>query len=107
MNYTKFAITAPFTLLNFFLSALVFSCLWKWFIVPLGIMELTYVHAMGFMLVWDYLAYNKSLNRFLSDHSVTSDTLPELAISYIVETATILFSAGLGASIHLLMLDLK
>jgi hypothetical protein len=53
----------PFMVLGMFTSAAVFLLLWRWFVVPLGVRDITYWHSMGILLVASYVKFNASENR--------------------------------------------
>lgn len=41
------ALTIGFAILNTFIFGSLLSCVWGWFIVPLGVVEITFWHALG------------------------------------------------------------
>lgn len=41
-------------------SAIVFLCLWNWFISPLGVMELTFTHSLGLIIFILWIKYDSS-----------------------------------------------
>lgn len=41
-------------------STIVFLCLWNWFISPLGVMELTFTHSLGLMIIIIWMKYDDS-----------------------------------------------
>lgn len=47
-----------FSLLGPFWSAFVFLWLWRWFIVPLGIQNITFWHSLGFVAISQFLLVN-------------------------------------------------
>ena len=38
-----------------FTEALLFIMLWRWFVVPLGVADITYVHGFGLYLLWSFV----------------------------------------------------
>lgn len=39
-------------------TALVFSVLWAWFVVPLGVVSISIWHMMGLLTLWESLTYH-------------------------------------------------
>ncbi len=51
----KYAAFVILVLSVWFSEALVFLLLWRWFLVPLGIPNISYVHAFGIYILWSFI----------------------------------------------------
>jgi hypothetical protein len=76
------------------MSAVTLTWLWMWFIVPLGVMQLSLAHAFGISGIVYYLTYRP----------ITHTVDKEQAVKAMVQTALVPFTAlGLGYIYQLFM----
>jgi len=68
-----------FSLLGPFWSAFVFLWLWRWFIVPLGVLNITYWHSFGLVIIIQFLLLSVSLSREDMENSSERKAKPDWA----------------------------
>lgn len=74
----------------------VLSKLWLWFVVPLGVVQISIVHAIGFSLVLGFLSLKNNNAEKAKDRA-------ERAGQFFGHMVTPLFAWGFGAIIHSFM----
>ncbi len=69
-----------------FVEGFTFCCLWRWFVVPLGLPEISTVHSVGLSLIISFLTYHHY--NFKKDDEVGAlDTLGHLLVRPITTLA--------------------
>ena len=69
-SFAKYAAVTVLVIGVWFSEAFLFLLLWGWFIVPLGVPNITYAHAFGIYLLWSFIkipTYNKKRSEEPSD----------------------------------------
>lgn len=62
---------------RFFVSGFVISCLWNWFVVPLGIPEVSYLQAVGLTCVFFVLTDKRQMKLATEDSPRIIDILSQ------------------------------
>lgn len=59
---------------SYILNAWAISTLWGWFVVPLGVSAIGYMHALGLLFLWRYLCPDQ-IDDYLKRESTSSEKL--------------------------------
>ncbi len=74
------------------LEGLVLSCLWGWFIVPLGVRPVSILHAIGICVLLDFISYH------YYDYKKSEEVGLASSLSYILIRPAVTFVVG--AAVH-------
>lgn len=95
MTFGKFAGLFSLTIILIILGTFTITCLWSWFIVPLGLPPITMVHAYGLSVIVAYFQHRQA-QRF-KDEVLIKLPISKILIKGILLNLIVLIVAGVGS----------
>ena len=89
---------------NILVSGFTLSTLWGWFVVPLGLPEISFFHAVGIDLVASFLCPSTAVSQMIQETAEETGADPKSPfIRVVMYTAWAGFLLGVGFLTHLAM----
>lgn len=83
-----FVILTPFSLLASLYAAWLLSYCWLWFVVPLGVVKVTVLHAWGLTAICTFFATHRTSKKFEYEGELMSYCIEAIFTNFIICTMT-------------------